>query len=63
VTTYRGRKLQDERIDFVPERAPKPTVRPLRGPRLAWAAGSSPGARIEVPLAAEWVVPAPVTAD
>ena len=50
VTTYRGRKLQFERMDFPAERAPEPTVRRLTRAEAGLIRGRLElGARIEVP--------------
>jgi hypothetical protein len=50
VTTYRGRKLQYERMDFPAERAPEPAIRRLTRAEAGLIRGRLElGARIEVP--------------
>jgi hypothetical protein len=50
VMTYRGRKLQYERMEFPPERAPEPVVRRLTRAEAGLIRGRLElGARIEVP--------------
>ncbi len=50
LTAYRGRKLEFERMDFPPERAPEPTIRQMTRAEAGLIQGRLElGARIEVP--------------